>query len=345
MGTIKSENCNLTTIATIEPGKRTRLMSLQTLSTRDFDELAGAFPRWDLRFRQFGRGPFRGRLQFIQLRGIQAFRFAVNRMIHIEGLPPPGSFGCFPVLAANENAVWSGRRLKAGQVRVFDPGQEVDHATAADHYQLVALAVDGNLFRQEVPVLAGFDLEERLVGKEVVTTSRACCRALWSHLVGLLDLAQARPDLFAQSWRLIEQECLRRFVGLLARSNDDRTACRSSNRARVFRRAEDYMRAHLGDPPSVLDLCRELAVSERTLHYAFQEVRGLSPMAYFQAVRLNAVRQELRTAADTVTVHEIAQRWGFWHTGEFAAAYRRLFGELPSQARRVVGCSGGWTPA
>jgi AraC family ethanolamine operon transcriptional activator len=333
MGTIKSENCNLATIVTIEPGNRRRLMPLQTLSTRDFDELAAAFPRWDLRFRQFGRGPFRGHLQFIQLRGIQVFRAAVNRMIHMEGLPPPGCFGCFPVLAANENAVWSGRRLKAGQVRVvFDPDQEVDHVTAAEHYQLVALAVDGDLFRQEVPVLGGFEPAERLVGKEVVTTSPACCRALWSHLVGLLDLAQARPDLLAQSGRLIEQECLRRFGGLLARSNDDRTACQSPNRARVVRRAEDYMRAHLGDQLSVLDLCRELAVSERTLHYAFQEVRGLSPMAYFQAVRLNAVRQELRTATDTMTVHEIAQRWGFWHTGEFAAAYRRLFGELPSQA-------------
>ena len=81
----------------------------------------------------------------------------------------------------------------------------------------------------------------------------------------------------------------------------------------------------------MLDLCRELAVSERALHYAFQEVRGLSPMAYFRACRLNAVRRELKTAPDTATVNEIAQRWGFWHTGEFAAAYRRLFGELPSQ--------------
>jgi AraC-like DNA-binding protein len=34
-------------------------------------------------------------------------------------------------------------------------------------------------------------------------------------------------------------------------------------------------------PLSVLELCRELAVSERTLHYGFQEVRDLSPMAYF----------------------------------------------------------------
>ena len=31
-------------------------MLLQTLRTRDFDELAAAFPRWNLRFRQFGHG-------------------------------------------------------------------------------------------------------------------------------------------------------------------------------------------------------------------------------------------------------------------------------------------------
>jgi AraC family ethanolamine operon transcriptional activator len=101
----------------------------------------------------------------------------------------------------------------------------------------------------------------------------------------------------------------------------------------VVRRADDYLRAHLGGPLSVLDLCRELAVSERALHYAFQEVRGLSPMAYFRAVRLNAVRQELKAAAaaGTATVHAVARRFGFWHTGELAAAYRRLFGELPSQ--------------
>jgi AraC family ethanolamine operon transcriptional activator len=66
------------------------------------------------------------------------------------------------------------------------------------------------------------------------------------------------------------------------------------------------MQAHLRNPLSVLDLCRELGVSERTLLYAFQEVRGLSPMAYFKASRLNAVRQELKAAAaGTTTVHEI----------------------------------------
>jgi AraC family ethanolamine operon transcriptional activator len=54
-------------------------------------------------------------------------------------------------------------------------------------------------------------------------------------------------------------------------------------------------------------------------------------MAYFKASRLNAVRQELKAAPAGTPVQAIARRWGFWHTGEFAADYRRLFGDLTSQ--------------
>src|SRR5262249_52405607 len=129
----------------------------------------------------------------------------------------------------------------------------------------------------------------------------------------------------------LEQECLRRFLALVARPHPDQTACKPRNRARLVRHAEAYLQNHGGEPVSVLDLCRGLDVSERTLHYAFQEVRGTSPMAYLRALRLNAVRRELRAAGATASVHAIAQRWGFGHPGEFAATYRRLFGELPSQ--------------
>jgi AraC family ethanolamine operon transcriptional activator len=324
-GTIKSENCN--------PDARRRRVVVHTLRTQDFDELAHALPRWDLRCQQLGRGPFKGQLQVLQLGGIQVFRIAANRILHFEGWPPPDSFGCFPVLPANENAVWGGRRLKTGQVRVSGPGLDADHVTAAGAYQLVGLVLDGAVVREALPVLGECDSEKRLPGTEAVTTSPAGCRALWANLVGLLNGAQARPALPASPRPLIEQECLRPFLALLARPKHDRIACEPHNRARLVRRAEDYMQANRAEPLSVLELCRELGVSERTLHYAFQEVRGTSPMAYFRALRLNAVRQELRAAADTATVHEIAQRWGFWHTGEFAADYQRLFGELPSQTR------------
>src|SRR5262249_49057780 len=54
--TIKSKTAN---VATMERDTRRRLVLLQTLLTHDFDELAQAFPQWDLRIRQLGRGPFR----------------------------------------------------------------------------------------------------------------------------------------------------------------------------------------------------------------------------------------------------------------------------------------------
>ena len=53
--------------------------------------------------------------------------------------------------------------------------------------------------------LVALPINFRLVGKEVVTTSPAYCRALCSDLVGLLDLAQAQPDLLVPSGRWIEQ--------------------------------------------------------------------------------------------------------------------------------------------
>src|SRR5262245_197766 len=109
--------------------------------------MAKGFPRWDLRFRQLGSGPLRGQLQLLELGGTQVFRVAVNRMVHAEGWRP-GGFGYAPILAANARAIWRGRRLNAGQVRVGIPGQQVDHVTAGDQYHMVGMEVDGNLYRQ-----------------------------------------------------------------------------------------------------------------------------------------------------------------------------------------------------
>ena len=309
-------------------------MQLQTLRVRDPDELAEGFCPWELRFRQLGGGSFVGELKFLQLGRIQIVCASGNRRLHAQGSAPPGSFGFAPVLPRNEGAIWRGRRSKKGQVVTIDPSQEADHITAAD-YEFVGLTVDGDFFRECAAVAGGFDAEARLVGRLAATSSPACCRALTAHLTELFDLVEAQPDLSVQpqTRQAVEEECVRRVVEMIAQSTGgDRTACWSSNRERLVRRADEYMRAGLGEPVSLLGLCREIGVSERTLHYAFQEVRGLSPMAYFRAVRLNAVRQELKAAAaDTATVRQIARRWGFWHGGEFAAAYRQLFGELPSQ--------------
>lgn len=54
-------------------------------------------------------------------------------------------------------------------------------------------------------------------------------------------------------------------------------------------------------------------------------------MAYVRAVRLARVHDELRTSEPGLTtVTTIAQRWGFFHLGRFAAAYRARYHTTPS---------------
>jgi AraC family ethanolamine operon transcriptional activator len=103
-------------------------------------------------------------------------------------------------------------------------------------------------------------------------------------------------------------------------------------RDRAVRRAVAYIEENAQEPIHLRDLCLITGASERTLRYGFLERYGVSPKAYLQAFRLNGVRKKLRRADPASTkVAEIANHWGFWHMGKFAADYRRLFGELPSE--------------
>ncbi|MEU6866169.1 helix-turn-helix domain-containing protein [Streptomyces sp. NPDC046876] len=73
-------------------------------------------------------------------------------------------------------------------------------------------------------------------------------------------------------------------------------------------------------------------VTPRALQYAFRRHAGTTPLAYLRRVRLERAHEDL-LAADTgggATVTTVAARWGFGHTGRFAAAYREVYGVPPS---------------
>ncbi|HEY9641455.1 MAG TPA: helix-turn-helix domain-containing protein, partial [Coleofasciculaceae cyanobacterium] len=92
---------------------------------------------------------------------------------------------------------------------------------------------------------------------------------------------------------------------------------------------------NLDRPWTVHDLCTKLHVSERTLRYGFQESFGMSPMAYLKIQRLNEVRRQLKASvANQTTVTAVAIRWGFWHMGQFAKDYKKMFAESPSETLR-----------
>jgi AraC family transcriptional regulator, ethanolamine operon transcriptional activator len=78
-------------------------------------------------------------------------------------------------------------------------------------------------------------------------------------------------------------------------------------------------------------LARECGVSVRTLHNVTIRFRGISLHQYLRRKRLWMVRQRLLTGDPALQVRSCALQFGFWHMGEFSAAYAALFGEVPSR--------------
>ena len=145
-------------------------------------------------------------------------------------------------------------------------------------------------------------------GGETADDTQVLCSSIMDKLLLALDVSsvndQPHPDLMA----------------------------RRRAKARV-NEAIEYIDTALGNGicPSIVDICIELNVSQRTLQYSFNKILGLTPSLYLYYLRLNRVRYQLKNPQNhNVTVTQVAMFWQFWHLGRFASDYLRLFGELPS---------------
>jgi|GEM_PF-2281725 len=87
------------------------------------------------------------------------------------------------------------------------------------------------------------------------------------------------------------------------------------------------------NPPSLMDLCRLLRISRRTLQYSFEKEAGVSPSHYIRALRLSSVRRRL-LAQPNLSIGKAASLYGFYNQSYFTRSYRQLFLESASDTLR-----------
>lgn len=98
------------------------------------------------------------------------------------------------------------------------------------------------------------------------------------------------------------------------------------------RRAAAYIDAHAHELPTVTDVARDAGVSTRTLSEGFRQYLGTTPRELLRDRRLDGVRRDLLSGR-AATVTAAAGAWGYVNMGVFASAYRKRFGENPSETR------------
>ncbi|WP_271410542.1 AraC family transcriptional regulator [Pseudomonas sp. Q1-7] len=100
-----------------------------------------------------------------------------------------------------------------------------------------------------------------------------------------------------------------------------------------LRRAMAFIDEQAGQPLTLAAIAAAAHCSIRTLQRVFHQWRDIGVMRYVKEVRLQRVREALLDPEQTASITEIASRWGFAHLGQFAADYRKAYGERPSDTR------------
>lgn len=133
----------------------------------------------------------------------------------------------------------------------------------------------------------------------------------------------------------LEQQLIHAPVDCLSTAllDDDKSAQRHRD---VLARFEDLLQ--MQPFLSVAEISAALGVSAPMLRKGCAEHLGMSPSSYLRLRRMQQVHRALRSGnPDAASVAEIARRYGVRDLGRFAASYRALYGELPSDTLQRSG--------
>lgn len=310
-------------------------LRVQTRATRDLDEHAAAQGGWSLRYEQLSAGKFAGHIQQVFLPDTTLLREDTSTALRQRGQLDPAVYGFAMALQPTEDLFFNGQRVPPHAV-MCGKGDAIDLRTPPA-FTLIAVVVARSLLNPLWERMYHKPLAPWLERQLVLPTTEAKAQALRAlHLDGLEQaqaLARHAPD--ERALRQLRDDILMEWIETLPEQVDTSELPSLERRKKLVDRACEHLLAHADEPLSILDVCKLLGTSRRKLNYCFQDVLGTTPVKYLRALRLNGVRRALRQAAPGATVQDLAAHWGFWHLGQFAQDYRRLFGELPSATLRV----------
>jgi len=305
------------------------------LDCNSLEEYAEASSGWGLDWRQLDRGRFRTRLLQVATPSMLLSRFRSNRKLHQRGMSPSG-LRTFGIVSVDSSPVdWSGREGSKDRIEVF-PTSDTYECVSHPGFHANGVSISEDCIRSVAEVLGLPNPLERLSeGPCFVESDPLRMQTLWQSLNGLYSAvaADAEVSLSEAACSDMEFEIHSALVAALATGFEFKL--RSPNptfRSRALRLALEYVEEQADCAPTIKDICRASGASYRTLNRAFLDRFGVAPKQYLQAVRLDGVRKDLRRMGPNSAVTDIANEWGFWHMGQFAADYRRQFGELPSDS-------------
>ncbi|MFC4992387.1 helix-turn-helix domain-containing protein [Rubritalea tangerina] len=291
----------------------------------DFDALHASIRDWDLDLVQLQCGVFQAHLTQVVAGEMLVSRARFCSKVEQLGSAPVG-YRTFAFLLNPESRIqWRNHEVGGNDIMLFPVGGEL-HSISESDFHVITFSVPKDTLESHCEAVG---CSPKILEREVFRSDPVSMARLRQHFGLFLNLDEV-PCVGAVTSDLVEllvRVCYRSRL-----SESDRVR---SNRVM----AVDKVRECIAMSKNHLNLQEMTAVSgvsARTLEYAFREQYQMGPKAYFKRFRLHQVRRELcAMRGERRNISEVASEWGFNHMGQFAADYRKLFLELPSQTVRM----------
>jgi AraC family transcriptional regulator, ethanolamine operon transcriptional activator len=299
----------------------------------NFETFSIVVDTWDLDFIQLTPGSFCADLFLFGDQEFQITEVCYNKLLHQRGSAPPN---CYTFAVHHQTSApirWRYLDVPSNSIIVFPENNELQGLSQPGHHVFTWTVTEGYL--AIVASEIGLPEPGQFIKKGMVTLCDPIRIIKIRRFLELLCSTMKKTSgafvedvlTYENKWKIA-----RLYLLALASSTNIKPKKKRVSRNRIVNRIFEYVDSDLSTPRNIPELCHITEVDERTLRNIFYDLFSTSPSKYLKCYRLNRVRKAI-VALDSpqAKIADIANLNGFWHIGQFAADYRRLFGELPSE--------------
>jgi AraC family ethanolamine operon transcriptional activator len=305
---------------------------LETISRESFhfEELSAMQFGWEAEFSQLGPSTRRSRVNLVQSDNAGICQFQFNSKFDQRMYIQPGYYS-FGLLEPDTTlALVQGRTAPAGALIAF-PRQDEVHGVSRNGFHGNGIHFKGTYLEVIAETVFRIPLPILVPAAKIYSLTASSLGRLRGELYKWWQIpAPTSPNIEAMIARREEALAIAILDGIRHSSEIHETPFQSSDK--VVKLVLDYVHSEPSDEVTALDLCTLAECSQSWLERSFKKRLGVTPKKYVKYLRLSRLRQDLLHSipAENRTVIEIASTYGFWHMGQLAADYRKVYGELPS---------------
>lgn len=286
---------------------------------------------WDQEFYQLSSGIFKGITKEIHLGNIQIFQEVMNQIVYQRANCQKDSITIAIPSEISGEGNWNGKLLNKNNTLLY-LRPNFEHIFKTPKFSnIYGITLNIEVLNRYIE---DSDMHLSTNIKELNILDNSFYLEFSNKIIGIFNFIEDK-SIYTECFNLykhLESE----IYDLLFSAFNNIPKIRSKYPSQYVSRylvdcTKEYIYFNKSRNLNVSDICNELRVSRRSLHYSFNKVLGISPVVFLRYIRLNGAKQEIINTNGIILINDIAQNWGFWHMGMFSNYYKQLFGELPSQ--------------